>query len=466
MAPNTRNTTAAGIAAAAATAATAVTGELADFTALLESFDLNTETILEIGRHGISSMEGLRTRKESTFTPFFTRIDKNPHPDRPAGASIWVTSEGNAGIRLAHTWVKRRNWVQLKYNAKFFTKKQQDLTTKRDSELADRLKSNEDNDVKAPLKFKSFSKWDEYIDSLDDYLDRVRGAADTQLSYITREESTVTMAVLGATYDTLDEFYVRCVAHTGTWYLTDNDRVWSEIKTSCFGTSAWERIKQYAKKKDGRNAYLKLMTEGETSNSKSIKKQKAYNIIADTVWQGPRQHWTFESYVGQFVKAYNDLERYDEPVGPEKQVRDFLKNISDPRLENARDIVFGSPTMLTDFVQCHQYMQTLLTNKTVLPGSANGPRKGGPRQIKGTGTGFTGKIEDKYYPPAEYRLFSREQKAQHKGLRVGTKKQRKAAAAKKRKAEEITEETDEESSAKKKTGVQFGSDAWKGKGQK
>ena len=83
-----------------------------------------------------------------------------------------------------------------------------------------------------------------------------------------------------------------------------------------------------------------------------------------------------------------------------------------------------------------------------------------------TGTGFTGKIEDKYYPPAEYRLFSREQKAQHKGLRVGTKKQRKAAAAKKRKAEEITEETDEESSAKKKTGVQFGSDAWKGKGQK
>jgi len=114
MAPNTRNTTAAGIAAAAATAATAVTGELADFTALLESFDLNTETILEIGRHGISSMEGLRTRKESTFTPFFTRIDKNPHPDRPAGASIWVTSDGNAGIRLAHTWVKRQNWLQLK----------------------------------------------------------------------------------------------------------------------------------------------------------------------------------------------------------------------------------------------------------------------------------------------------------------------------------------------------------------
>ena len=95
--------------------------------------------------------------------------------------------------------------------------------------------------------------------------------------------------------------------------------------------------------------------------------------------------------------------------------------------------------MLTDFVQCHQYIQTLLTNKTILSGSENGPRKSGPRQIKGTGTGFTGKIEDKNYPTAEYWLFSPEQKAKHKGLRGGKKKQQKAAAAKKRKVEDISE---------------------------
>ena len=187
---------------------TTVADEFADFTALLKSFDLNEETILEIGRHGISSMEGLRTRKESTFTPFFTRIDKNPHHDRPANANVWVTSKGNAGIRLAHTWVKRRNWVHLKYNTRFFNKFQQNLTTKRDSELADRLKSNEDNDVKAPKKLKSFAK----CDSLDDYFDRVRGAADTQLSYVTREESIVTSTVLSAQCDTLEDYYVRCVA--------------------------------------------------------------------------------------------------------------------------------------------------------------------------------------------------------------------------------------------------------------
>ena len=61
---------------------------------------------------------------------------------------------------------------------------------------------------------------------------------------------------------------------------------------------------------------------------------------------------------------------------------------------------------------------------TVLPGTLTGPRKGGPRQIKGAGTGFKGKIDDKYYPPAEYRLFADDQKAKHKGLCGGTKKQR------------------------------------------
>jgi len=86
------------------------------------------------------------------------------------------------------------------------------------------------------------------------------------------------------------------------------------------------------REKNRQNAYLKLMTKGETSYSKSIKKQRAYNIISNTVWQGSWQHWTFETFVGQFVKAYNDLERFNKPVGPEKQVLDFLKNISHPCL--------------------------------------------------------------------------------------------------------------------------------------
>ena len=92
MAPTTRGIAASTDAATEAAATTAVAGELAGFTELLKSFHLNEEMVLEIGRHGISSMEGLKTRKESTFTPFFTRIDKNPHPDRPDTASIWVTS--------------------------------------------------------------------------------------------------------------------------------------------------------------------------------------------------------------------------------------------------------------------------------------------------------------------------------------------------------------------------------------
>jgi len=112
-----------------------------------------------------------------------------------------------------------------------------ELSIKRDYELEDWDKSNEEQDLKAPSKFKSFAKLDEYTGSLDYYLD-IRGAMDTQLSYVTREELAVSSVDLGKTYDTLDELYVQCVRHDGTWNLTDNGRVWSEIKTSCFGRPA------------------------------------------------------------------------------------------------------------------------------------------------------------------------------------------------------------------------------------
>ena len=122
---------------------------------------------------------------------------------------FWRERRDSLGSYLGET--KELGTFEI-YNARFFNKKQQDLITKRGSELGDRLKSNEDNDVKAPLKFKSFSKWDEYIDSLDDYFDSVWGVADTQLSYVTREESIVTSTVLSAQCDTLEDYYVRCVA--------------------------------------------------------------------------------------------------------------------------------------------------------------------------------------------------------------------------------------------------------------
>ena len=53
MAPITRGTASSNAADKEAAATTVVGGELADFTDLLKSFNLNEETMLEIGRHGI-----------------------------------------------------------------------------------------------------------------------------------------------------------------------------------------------------------------------------------------------------------------------------------------------------------------------------------------------------------------------------------------------------------------------------
>jgi len=429
---------------------------------LMMTFGLNQETIDELERHGIGSMESLQKKQKTSFNAFFIRLDKVHHPLRPQNAVVWMTEEGNDGIRLAHTWLQRREWVSLKTNAASFTLKQQIATRKRNEVLADKVKSNKDKDLKAPLKFKGFAKWDEFIKSIDGYLGKVRGAADTPLSYVTRETELVETDDVNAKYDTTDDFFIRCVRHAGSWFEADNERVWDELEIACQSTTAWEYIKQFDKKKDGRKAYLKLMSEGVTTNSKAVKIQRAYNTIRDTVWQGTRNNWTFDNFVDTFVKAYNDLVINDEFISEAKKVRDFLANIEDPRCEGAKVVIFGSADYLDNFTKCHQYLQTVLTNMTVLKAGSGGGGRHGRRGIKSAGKGghlpFTGKLEaGKRYSNDIFKRLTNDQKDELNRLRGNkpTKKQRKAAAAKKR-ALEDSEETDTPGT---ETGDEFGSNA-------
>jgi len=68
-------------------------------------------------------------------------------------------------------------------------------------------------------------------------------------------------------------------------------------------------------------------------------KEDAYKALDVVHYKGERSTFTFEHFAGIMTKAYNDLQRYGEPVLENKKVRDLLSKITDPRLESAKQAI-------------------------------------------------------------------------------------------------------------------------------
>ena len=296
------------------------------------------------------------------FYGFWKAMEKSPAVY--ANRQILASPREREQIISLHAWVKNRVMLGISAEAHEYTPNKAAATKERQLLIKAKEVSNKTQDLDSPLKFKSFFRFQEYVDSLMHYLSRVTGAAACPLSYILREDEDPGEKWKDLTaYHTSNAYYVDCIQLCGTWYETDNSRVWSEIKNSCESAGAWEYIKRFSKKEDGRSAFLRLVQSGASSNSKAYRVLKANNIIADTKWTGPKQNFTFDHFVAIFVAAYNELELMGSPQYPINQVNMFLRNILDTRADHIKAIVWGDDKLQYDFTNCYTYMQKIVDNK-------------------------------------------------------------------------------------------------------
>ena len=96
---------------------------------------------------------------------------------------------------------------------------------------------------------------------------------------------------------------------------------------------------------------MALKTQCEGTASKITRKNKAYASIANAPYNGQRRQYKFQDYSNSHQSAHNEILDCDpaEAVPGSKKVADFLKGITDPKLESAVSVVLGDPKMLSDF---------------------------------------------------------------------------------------------------------------------
>jgi hypothetical protein len=259
---------------------------------------------------------------------------------------ISINMEQEQLLTAMRHWVKARVRTNQDINPQLFT---------REIAIAEAIRMvntetealETDTEMKLPDKFKVATKWTIFSESVDTYLNRLKGQGRIPLNYVIRQESVPTV---GTVYATEQEFLVSTTPLEGELYDLDNERVYAIIKQLILEGPGWAYITNAIDRtKDGRTAWLALRAHYEGESYMNKQKEDAYKLIEHLHYKGERATFTFEHFSGQLTKAYNDLQRYNEPILESKKVRDLLNKISDPKLESAKQAIRINSTYKNDF---------------------------------------------------------------------------------------------------------------------
>ena len=150
----------------------------------------------------------------------------------------------------------------------------------------------------------------EWSKSFDDFLHRIIGVRDAPLAYLVREDADPGQAPTlapGKPYSTIhgsmEQELIARLTHNSPVYRDDDSKLYHYLEKATRGTIYSASLAPYARSKNGREAYMALMSQhaGKDKWEKEIKDQN--DFLTTRVWKG-NTNFTLESFIKQHRVAY------------------------------------------------------------------------------------------------------------------------------------------------------------------
>ena len=284
-----------------------------------------------LNRNGFNGMYNLMIYSKEQIKRVCTVIREDTVTPVP------ISMEQEQLLTAMRHWVKTRVRTGRDIDSRLFTRDIAITEAIKMVNIAEEQISEKESDVKLPDKFKITSKWVVFSETVDTYLNRLRGQGRIPLNYVIR---TIEDPVPGTLYETEQEMLIATAPLLGDQFDLDNERVYGIIKQLILEGPAWAYITNNVdKSKNGRAAWLALRGHYEGESFLNKQKEDTYKVLEGAHYKGERATFTFEHFAGILTKGYNDLQRYGEPVLETKKVRDLLSKITDPKLESAKQAI-------------------------------------------------------------------------------------------------------------------------------
>ena len=277
-----------------------------------------------------------------------------------------------------------------------------------------------------------------FLDQFPTHLREMLGVSKVALSYVIRDEAVPIMPI-GALQpnkpwsvgrESIMEELIELTPHSGPAFDADNAQVYNLLASSLAGTSAMTSITRHQRRRDGRGAYLDLVTHNMGSAKWEKTVELAEGVLSSRVWNGRNARYPLKIHVSRHREAYNDLVRASyqinyTPPNEASRVRYLLNSIqtSDPTICSAKTAIQADQVKKNDFEEAADFLLI-----TAPPPKANQPKHHRISAVQSKRgkikTGPKTGVELRYYKRHEWHKLSKEEQDEVRNLR----RKRKATA--------------------------------------
>ena len=280
-----------------------------------------------------------------------------------------------------------------------------------------------------------------FLDQLPTYLRDVLGVSGIALSYVIRHTAIppVPLPALRANkpwveaHSSIMEDLIDYAVHEGPAYDDDNAAVFRIISTALAGTSAMVSITKHQRKRNGRQAYLDLVTHNMGSSKWEKVVENAESLLSSRVWNGKNARYPLRIHISKHREAYNDLERASHnityaPPNETSRVCWMLSSIqtNDATILSAKTTIQADPTKKDDFEEAADFL--LITAPDSKAGNHNKLQRISATKLGKIHTGPKTGVEIRFYKRGEWLKLTPEERAEVMDSRKNKDKKRKNAS--------------------------------------
>ena len=332
-----------------------------EVTVLLETLDFPLQIYDHIKTvEGIRNMDDFRLIAQSEVDRIATRMDL---------LGIAYTAPQISMVKAIFHLVRRNAQINVIIPAHTITR---NLLIQELDLMNDSITSVSTSKIKAQLpdKFKHDTRWRSFKDSLNNYLDRMRGKRNIPLTYITRPVQIPPDA------NPTDPIWT--AEHNGPLFNEDNKDVFNLLESLTLDGPAETYIRPYKSTRNGRAAYLLLNDHFDGGSYQTTKINVAWRTLRETKYDGRKSNMDFATFRRIYDDAFRDLEEGGQGLKQPSMVTHLLAGIQGETCQSLQSL---KDTVLSDHTKANNYTEACNFFARSIAGNVNLDKIAKGRQV-------------------------------------------------------------------------------------
>ena len=199
-----------------------------------------------------------------------------------------------------------------------------------------------------------------WFESIRGYFSVKKGKTGFPLVYVIREaDDPIDPAPAWGT-PTMDVYLETQGRHDGRLYASDNTAVWLLLRQKCHGTTAWNCIRSFETRRNGRGAYKALISQYMGRSVTTLLLKRAETTLETLYFDGKNKNWTWDKFIGRYREALDDLGP-DNQISEERKVIKLMSAFQVPNLAHCEAIVFNDPRLAGSLNEAITFLGSQMT---------------------------------------------------------------------------------------------------------